>query len=226
MSIEPENKRISLSYKATLDNPWNDVKKQVGSIISVKVKNVTDKGIFATLDNGLTGMVYYKDVSYEDSEQGLSRFKKNDNIQVKVMEVKDEKIKLSIKALEKDPMDWLKDNKKKIGDIITTRISSVMANGVKVSLDPDKKLIATIKKAELAKDSVDARPEVFSKGNALDAKILDLNFEKRKIVLSVKAAQIDEEKSLVAKFGKGAKAGATLKSIFEKALSGGKKKKK
>ena len=171
-------------------------------------------------------MVYYKDVSYEDSEQGLSRFKKNDNIQVKVMEVKDEKIKLSIKALEKDPMDWLKDNKKKIGDIITTRISSVMANGVKVSLDPDKKLIATIKKAELAKDSVDARPEVFSKGNALDAKILDLNFEKRKIVLSVKAAQIDEEKSLVAKFGKGAKAGATLKSIFEKALSGGKKKKK
>ena len=139
-------------------------------------------------------MVYYKDVSYEDSEQGLSRFKKNDNIQVKVMEVKDEKIKLSIKALEKDPMDWLKDNKKKIGDIITTRISSVMANGVKVSLDPDKKLIATIKKAELAKDSVDARPEVFSKGNALDAKILDLNFEKRKIVLSVKAAQIDEEK--------------------------------
>ncbi len=226
VSIEPENKRISLSYKATLDNPWNDVKKQVGSIISVKVKNVTDKGIFATLDNGLTGMVYYKDVSYEDSEQGLSRFKKNDNIQVKVMEVKDEKIKLSIKALEKDPMDWLKDNKKKIGDIITTRISSVMANGVKVSLDPDKKLIATIKKAELAKDSVDARPEVFSKGNALDAKILDLNFEKRKIVLSVKAAQIDEEKSLVAKFGKGAKAGATLKSIFEKALSGGKKKKK
>ena len=225
VSIEPENKRISLSYKATLDNPWNDVKKQVGSIISVKVKNVTDKGIFATLDNGLTGMVYYKDVSYEDSEQGLSRFKKNDNIQVKVMEVKDEKIKLSIKALEKDPMDWLKDNKKKIGDIITTRISSVMANGVKVSLDPDKKLIATIKKAELAKDSVDARPEVFSKGNALDAKILDLNFEKRKIVLSVKAAQIDEEKSLVAKFGKGAKAGATLKSIFEKALSGGKKKK-
>tara|TARA_Y100000591_G_C21836249_1_gene702703 strand:- start:344 stop:2062 length:1719 start_codon:yes stop_codon:yes gene_type:complete len=225
VSIEPENKRISLSYKATLENPWNDVKKQVGSIISVKVKNVTDKGIFASLDNGLTGMVYFKDISYNDNDQDLSKFKKNEKIQVKVMDVKDEKIKLSIKALEKDPMDWLKDNKKKIGDIITTRINSVMANGVKVSIDPDKKLIATIKKAELAKDSADARPEVFSKGNALDAKILDLNFETRKIVLSVKAAQIDEEKSLVAKFGKGAKAGATLKSIFEKALSGRKKKK-
>ena len=66
--------------------------------------------------------------------------------------------------------------------------------------------------------------QVFSKGNALDAK-MDLNYDKKKTVLSVKAAQIEEEKSLVAKFGKGAKAGATLKSIFEKALSGRKKKK-
>ena len=121
---------------------------------------------------------------------------------MKVIDVKDEKIKLSIKALDKDPMDYLKDNNKKVGDIITTRIHSVMANGVKVSIDPDKKLIATIKKAELAKDSSDARPEVFSKGNALDAKIMDLNYDKEKIVLSVKAAQIEEEKSLVAKFGK------------------------
>jgi small subunit ribosomal protein S1 len=225
VSIEQENKRISLSYKATLENPWNDVKKQIGSIIDVKIKNVTEKGIFATLENGLTGMVFYRDVSYNDQEQDLSKFKKNESIKVKVIDVKDEKIKLSIKALDKDPMDYLKDNNKKVGDIITTRIHSVMANGVKVSIDPDKKLIATIKKAELAKDSSDARPEVFSKGNALDAKIMDLNYDKRKIVLSVKAAQIEEEKSLVAKFGKGAKAGATLKSIFEKALSGRKKKK-
>ena len=225
VSIEQENKRISLSYKATLENPWNDVKKQIGAIIDVKIKNVTEKGIFATLENGLTGMVFYRDVSYNDQEQDLSKFKKNESIKVKVIDVKDEKIKLSIKALDKDPMDYLKDNNKKVGDIITTRIHSVMANGVKVSIDPDKKLIATIKKAELAKDSSDARPEVFSKGNALDAKIMDLNYDKRKIVLSVKAAQIEEEKSLVAKFGKGAKAGATLKSIFEKALSGRKKKK-
>ena len=180
VSIEQENKRISLSYKATLENPWNDVKKQIGSIIDVKIKNVTEKGIFATLENGLTGMVFYRDVSYNDQEQDLSKFKKNESIKVKVIDVKDEKIKLSIKALDKDPMDYLKDNNKKVGDIITTRIHSVMANGVKVSIDPDKKLIATIKKAELAKDSSDARPEVFSKGNALDAKIMDLNYDKKK----------------------------------------------
>ena len=83
----------------------------------------------------------------------------------------------------------------------------------------------TIKKTDLAKDAADARPEVFSSGNALDAKITDLDLKTRRIKLSVKAAQIDEEKSLIAKFGEGAtKSGATLKGIFEKAI--GKKAKK
>ena len=88
---------------------------------------------------------------------------------------------------------------------------------------PIKKV--AVKKADLAKDSADARPEVFSKGNALDAKITELDPENRRVKLSVKAAQIDEEKSLIAKFGEGAtKSGATLKGIFEKAI--GKKDKK
>ena len=146
---------------------------------------------------------------------------------VKIIEIKDDKIRFSKRALEKDPLDWFKDNKKKIGDIITTRIHEVLKTGVKVAIDKEKKLIITIKKADLAKESADARPEVFSPGNALDAKITELNLERRLIKLSVKAAQIDEEKSLIAKFGEGAtKSGATLKGIFEKAIGSKKKKKK
>ena len=122
-------------------------------------------------------------------------------------------------------MDWFKDNGKKIGNLVTTRIHEVLKTGVKVSIDKDKKLIVTIRKADLAKDAADARPEVFSPGNALDAKITELDIKNRRIKLSVKAAQIDEEKSLIAKFGAGAtKSGATLKGIFEKAI--GKKSKK
>ena len=97
--------------------------------------------------------------------------------------------------------------------------SKQYAQGVKVSIDKEKKLIVTIRKNELAKDSADARPEVFSPGNALDAKITELDLVQRKIKLSVKAAQIDEEKSLISKFGEGAtKSGATLRGIFEKAI--------
>ena len=90
-----------------------------------------------------------------------------------------------------------------------------------------KRLIVTIKKSELAKNAFDARPEVFSNGNVLDAKITELDVENRKIKLSVKAAQIDEEKSLIKKFGEGAtKSGATLKGIFEKAIGSKKKENK
>ena len=130
------------------------------------------------------------------------------------------------RALDKDPLDWFKDNNKKVGDIITTRIHEVSKTGVKVAIDKDKKLIVAIRKSDLAKESADARPEVFSPGNALDAKITELDLTNhRKIKLSVKAAQLDEEKSLIAKFGEGAtKSGATLKGIFEKAI--GKKDKK
>ena len=141
------------------------------------------------------------------------------------MEVKDDKIRFSKRALEKDPFDWFKENKKEIGSVITTKVLEVLKTGIKVTIDSDKKLVSTIRKSDLAKNSADARPEVFSPGNALDAKITDLDLKNRRIKLSVKAAQIDEEKSLIAKFGEGAtKSGATLKGIFEKAI--GKKNKK
>ena len=225
-NIDKETKRISLSYKATLENPWDKIKDQIGKEVKIKINNITDKAIFGELTNSkLSGMLHYKEISYKENIEDLKNFKKNEIMSVKILEIKDDKIRFSKRALEKDPLDWFKENKKKVGDVITTRIHEVLKTGVKVTIDQDKKLIVTIKKADLAKDSADARPEVFSKDNALDAKITELDLGSRKIKLSVKAAQIDEEKSLIAKFGEGAtKSGATLKGIFEKAI--GKKGKK
>ncbi len=227
VNIDKESKRISLSYKATLENPWDKIKENVGKETKIKINNVTDKAIFGELtDNSLTGMLHYKEISYEENIEDLKKFKKNDVINVKIIEIKDEKIRFSKRALDKDPLDWFKDNGKKIGDIITTRIHEVLKTGVRVALDKEKKLIFTIRKVDLAKETADARPEVFSPGNALDAKITELDLKSRKIKLSVKAAQLDEEKSMIAKFGENAtKSGATLKGIFEKAL-GSKNKKK
>ena len=228
VNIDKDSKRISLSYKAILDNPWDKVKEKIGKEVKIKINNVTTKSIFGELvDLGLTGMLHYKEISYEENIEDLKKFKKNDLLNVKIIEIKDEKIRFSKRALDKDPLEWFSDNKKKVGDIITTRIHEVLKTGVKVAIDKDKKLIVTIKKVDLAKESADARPEVFSPGNALDAKITELDLKNRKIKLSVKAAQIDEEKSLIAKFGEGAtKSGATLKGIFEKAIGSKKKKKK
>ena len=226
VNIDKESKRISLSYKATLENPWTKIQNKIGQEVKIKISNITDKAIFGELvDSGLSGMLHYKEISYNENLEDLKKFKKNDIINVKILEIKDDKIRFSKRALDKDPLDFFKDNKKKVGDIITTRIHEVLKTGVKVAIDKDKKLIVTIRKADLAKESADQRPEVFSQGNALDAKITELDVKLRRIKLSVKAAQIDEEKSLIAKFGEGAtKSGATLKGIFEKAI--GKKAKK
>ena len=225
VSIDKESKRISLSYKAILDNPWDKIKDQINQEVKIKINNITDKAIFAELlETKLSGMLHYKELSYQENVEDLKKFKKNDIISVKIVEIKDEKIRFSKRALDKDPLEWFKDHNKKVGDIVTTRIHEVLKTGVKVSVDQEKKLIVTIKKLDLAKDAADARPEVFSSGNALDAKITELDLAKRKVKLSVKAAQIDEEKSLIKKFGEGAtKSGATLKGIFEKAI--GKKNK-
>ena len=225
VNIDKENKRISLSYKATLENPWDKIKSVTGQKVKIKINNITDKAIFGELnDAGLSGMLHYKEISYEENIEDLKKYKKNDIIDVKIIEIKDDKIRFSKRALEKDPLDWFKENKKKVGDVITTRIHEVLKSGVKVAIDKEKKLIVTIKKSDLAKDASDARPEVFSSGNALDAKITELDLNARRVKLSVKAVQIDEEKSLIAKFGEGAtKSGATLKGIFERAI--GKKNK-
>ena len=228
VNIDKDTKRISLSYKATRDNPWDKIKDQVGEKVKIKINNITDKAIFGDLvETKLSGMLHYKEISYQENIEDLKKFKKNDILEVKIIEVKDDKIRFSKRALEKDPLNWFKENNKKVGDIITTRIHEVLKTGVKVAIDQNKQLIITIKKVDLAKDAADARPEVFSKDNALDAKITELDLINRKIKLSVKAAQIDEEKSLIAKFGEGAtKSGATLKGIFEKAIGKKEKKKK
>ena len=225
VNIDKETKRISMSYKALLPNPWDVIKDKIGQEVKMKINNITDKAIFGELEEfKLTGMLHYKEISYEENIEDLKKFKKNEIINVKIIEIKDDKIKFSKRFLEKDPLEWFKDNNKKVGDVVTTRVHEVLKVGVKVSLDKDKKLIVLIKKNDLAKELSDARPEVFSPGNALDAKITELDIKLRRIKLSVKAAQIDDERSLIAKFGEGAtKSGATLKGIFEKAM--GKKKK-
>ncbi len=220
VNIDKLSKRISLSYKATLENPWDSIKNKVGEEVKIKIKNITDKAIFGDIiDLNLPGMLHYKEISYKENIEDLKNYKKEEILTVKILDIKDEKIRFSKRALEKDPLNWFKENNKNVGDVITTRIHEVLKTGVKVSLGKEKQLIVTIRKMDLAKDAVDQRPEVFSPGNALDAKILELDLKTRKIKLSVKAAQLDEEKSLIAKFGEGAtKSGATLKNIFEKAI--------
>ncbi len=226
LSIEKDKRRISLDYKNTKENPWEKIKDKVGSEVKFKITNITDKALFGDIvGHGLTSMCHWKELNYQENIEELKKYKKNQTISVKIVEVNDEKVRVSKRALDKDPWDYFKENNKKVGDVITTKVFEVLKSGIKVSVDANKVIISTIRKTDLAKEASDQRIDIYSPGNSLDAKIIELDHKTRKLKLSPRAAQEDEEASLMKKFGKNAtKSGQTLKSIFQKAM--GKKEEK
>mgnify|MGYP001267296469 FL=1 len=227
LSIEKDKRRISLDYKSTQPNPWDKIKGKLNATVKFKITNITDKALFGDIAGfGITSMCHWKELSFSENIEELKKFSKGQTIDVKLVSIEDEKAKVSKRALEKDPWDFFKQNNKKDGDVITTRVLEVLKTGsIKVSADPDKKIISTIRRSDLALEAADARSDIFSGGEKLDSKIVELDFQKRILRLSPKEAQKDEQASLIKKFGKNAsKSGQTLASIFKKAM--GKKEEK
>ncbi len=227
LSIEKDKRRISLDYKSTLPNPWDKIKDKLGSTVKFKINNITEKALFGILvDFGITSMCHWKELNFAENIEDLKKFSIGQTIEVKLIDIQDEKVKVSKRGLDKDPWDYFKENNKKTGDLITTRVIEALKTGsIRVAADPDKKIISTIRKSDLALDAADARSDIFSGGEKLDAKIVELDFNKRVLRLSPKEAQKDEQASLIKKFGKNAsKSGQTLASIFKKAI--GKKEEK
>ena len=230
IELDTEKRRISLSYKDTLENPWTAFTKKykVGSIVNTKVKNISDFALFVSIENSeFDGMIHYKDISWQETEESLKKYKKNDTVKAKLLEIdlEKEKIRLGIKQLDKDPFDFFL--KKENNEIITATVMEVLKNGIKVSVGNDKNLLLTIKKNQLAKEIEDCRPEIFTKGNKVDCMIVDLDKEKRKASLSIKELEKHNEKVAIEKYGKdGSSSGAVLGDILGKVFKSKKKKEK
>ena len=227
IDINTESRRISLSLRQTTENPWEKLKDQINQKVRIKIVNITSKGIFGELDSKLTGFLHWRELEYNEHEDNLKKYKIGQQLDVVLVDVKDEKLKFSRRMLDKDPLNWFKENKKKVGDIITTQVYEVMKSGIKVSVDEDKKIIVSIKKTDLAKTAAESRPEIYQKSDRIDSMITSLDLEKRIIRLSPKQALLYEEKNLIEKFGANAsKSGSTLRSIFDRALGKKSTKKK
>ena len=96
VNIDKDTKRVSLSYKAITESPWEKIKEKINQETKIKITNITDKAIFGEIvDSGLSGMLHYKEISYNENIEDLKKFKKNDIINVKILEIKDEKIRFS-----------------------------------------------------------------------------------------------------------------------------------
>ena len=201
MEIDVKKRRISLSYKNTQPNPWKKFEKEfpVGSKVEGTIKNITEFALFINInDFDLDGMIHYKDISYEESVEELKKYKKNDPITVKVLEHNQEKIRLGLKQLLPNPMDYFKDKKEK--DIITVIVLETLDNGIKVKPDgcPMKILI---KKNQIAINKEDQRTNRFNKGDKVDCMLLDLDLKKRKVSLSIKMLEEEQTKEAIKRYG-------------------------
>jgi len=224
---DTEKRRLSLSYKSTLINPWKKFIQhyKTGDKLEGSVKNITDYGLFVSIkDTELDGLIHYKDLSWSEKESELENYKKNQIVKFKILEIKpeNEKIRLGIKQLDDDPFKFFMN--KKISDIVTVVVSGSTQNGIYVNLGKNN-LSILIKKNQLAKEPENQRPTRFVKGDKLDAVITELDKEKRKISLSIKALEEKQTKEAVKKYGS-KDSGGVLGEILGPLLSKKSKKKK
>ncbi len=221
LDVDAQKRRISLGLKQTMSNPWEGFleKFPVGSEVEGEVKNITEFGLFIGLPGDIDGMVHLSDLDWERSgEQAIADFKKGDVVKAKVLDVdiEKERISLGIKQLGSDPFKEAIANVKK-GDVVTTTVTAVTENGLEVAVEG---LSGFIRKGELARDRGDQRPERFAVGEKIDAKITAIDKATRKVTLSVKAREIEEEKQAMAEYGSsdsGASLGDILGAAFNRA---------
>ncbi|MFL5314091.1 MAG: S1 RNA-binding domain-containing protein, partial [Microvirga sp.] len=220
LEVDPVKRRISLGLKQTLQNPWEAFaeKHPVGSEIEGEVKNKTEFGLFIGLEGDVDGMVHLSDLDWNrPGEQMIEEFKKGDVVRAQVLDVdvEKERISLGIKQLAGDPFADAGEIKK--GQVVTCEVLEVKDSGLEVKI-VDTDLSTFIRRAELARDRADQRPERFAAGERVDARVTQFDRKARRVTLSIKALEVAEEKEAMAQYGS-ADSGASLGDILGAALN-------
>ena len=201
--IDKEKRRVAISHRLTIENPYLSLEKKypVGSEIEGVVTSTNEYAVYVKLGNfDIDGFLHANDLSYTGNpEEELKKYKKGIKLKVKILEINkdDSKVRVGLKQLEKDPFDWFKD--KKVNDTITVQVISSDNKGLMVKPEGSD-LQFLIKKSQIAVSAADARPSRFVGGERIDAAIAELNFDKRKVSLSIKLLEELQNKEAVSKF--------------------------
>lgn len=218
LEIDEQKRRVSLGLKQTMRNPWEVFAEThpAGTQIEGEVKNITEFGLFVGLDGDIDGMVHLSDLSWDQrGEDAIQNYRKGDVVRAVVQEVDTDKerISLSIKALENDTMTEAVDGVKR-GSVVSVTVTAIEDGGIEVEYNGVKSFI---RRSDLARDRQDQRPERFSVGDTVDARVTNIDTKTRRLGLSIKAREIAEEKEAVEQYGS-SDSGASLGDILGAAL--------
>ncbi|HEY4076806.1 MAG TPA: 30S ribosomal protein S1 [Rhizomicrobium sp.] len=222
LEVDSNKRRISLGLKQTQENPWNSftANHPSGTIIEGEIKSITEFGLFIGLDSDIDGMVHLSDLSWSEAgEDAIKKYEKGQVVKAKVLDIdiEKERVSLGIKQLDSDPIDKAGSGGGALrkNSVVTGTVTEVNDGGIEVELADGVR--AFIRRADLARDRNDQRPERFGKGDKIDALVTSVDKASRKISLSIKAREISEEKEAVQQYGS-SDSGASLGDILGAAL--------
>ena len=218
LDVDPVKRRISLGLKQCRDNPWENFVElhPVDSLVEGEVKNITEFGIFIGLPGDIDGMAHMSDISWDrPGDEAIKDFNKGDMVKAKVLDVDvaKERISLGIKQLSEDPFTGALASVKR-GAQVTCAVTAITDGGIEVSVDGAR---GFIRKAELSRHRGDQRPERFVVGEKVDARVTSIDQATRRISLSIKGLEAQEEKQAMSEYGS-SDSGASLGDILGAAI--------
>jgi small subunit ribosomal protein S1 len=222
LDIDEERRRISLGIKQCYPNPWDEfgATRNKGDIVKGTIKSITDFGIFIGLDGEIDGLVHLSDISWHEAgEDAVRKFTKGDEIEAVVLSVdpERERISLGIKQLEKDPFsNFVAENAK--GSFVKGVVKEVDAKAAIIDLGDG--VDGTLRASELSRDRIEDARTILTVGEEIEAKFMGVDRKSRAIMLSVKAKDFDEEKSMMQDYGSGsAEATTNLGDVLKQHMS-------
>lgn len=197
LSINPESKRISLGMKQLEPNPWDVIaeKYPVGTTIAGRIKNITDFGVFIGIDEGIDGLVHISDISWTKRVKHPSEvFKKNQEVQAIVLNIdkQNERFSLGIKQLEADPWETIPD-RYPLGSVIEGPITNVTDFGLFVELEEGIEGLVHV--SEISKEKIKSPVGQYKIADKITAKVINISPKDRKIGLSIKKLEEQDERS-------------------------------
>ena len=197
LNLNKDNKRISLGMKQVEPNPWDVIgeKYPVGTTIQGKIKNITDFGLFIGIDEGIDGLVHISDLSWTKRIKHPSElYKKGEEIQAIVLNIdkENERFSLGVKQLNVDPWEEI-PKRYPVGSSVVGTVTNVTDFGLFVEIEEGIEGLVHV--SEISKEKIKTPVGLFQEGQEVTAKVVNIGREERKIGLSLKRLEEEEEKT-------------------------------
>jgi len=202
LDIKPDSRRISLGMKQVKPNPWDIIaeKYPVGTTIEGKIKNITDFGLFIGIDEGIDGLVHISDISWTKRIKHPSEvYKKGDVLQAIVLDIEknNERFSLGVKQLQQDPWKTVAE-RYEVGKEITGTITNLTDFGVFIELEEGIEGLVHV--SEISKEKIKTPVGMYNIGDVITAKVMNINSDERRIGLSIKRLEMEDEQSILSEY--------------------------